>query len=118
MNQTKQLKSKQWIEKRIRRYQKKKPKTDVQARKWLIAFPQFDEELSKKWAREAIIIQYDLFIGEQYKMSISEAYQEAIAEFGRRWQQWRQDTQEYIDNEGRDSDEGDFEYQGSDEEVT
>jgi len=77
------------IKKRTKRFLKKTPIRDEKAKRTLVTFPQWTDELERKMAVETLIILYETYKGVQYRMGILEAYREAIKTYSKRWIEWK-----------------------------
>lgn len=61
------------IRKRTKRFLKRRPLRDKQARKALVKFPRWKDDTAQDMAVETLIILYDTYKGDRYKLGVLEA---------------------------------------------
>ena len=89
------------IRRRTKRFLKRRPEREGQAKKTLAKFPRWKDDTSQQYAVETLIILYDTYRGGRYKMDVPEAYHEAIRIYSQRWVDWRGTTDKGGDEDGQ-----------------
>ena len=97
------------IKKRTKRFLKKTPLRDKNARQTMARFPQWKDDVAKQLAVETLIILHETYKGTPYRMGVLEAYHEAIKIYSQRWIDWQIAT-----DKGGDEDEFEADSENSD----